>query len=74
MIVQCANTRQITHADLYDDGFSGTADSKAKRTMLLRHFSLPERLSKNALLQVLNTFVTYDEYKAAVAQIQSMKE
>lgn len=66
-------TRKITHTDLYDDGFSGTADSKTNRAMLLRYFSLPERLSKNALLQVLNTFVTYDEYKAAVAQIQSMK-
>lgn len=65
--------RQITHADLYDDGFSGTADSKANRAALLRYFALPERLSKNALLQVLNTFATYDEYKAAVAQIQSTR-
>ena len=62
--------RQITHADLYADGFSGKADSKAKRAALLRYFALPERLSKNALLDMLNTFAGYDEYKAAVAAIE----
>lgn len=66
-------SRPITHADLYADGFSGTADSKANRALLLQYFALPERLSKNALLQVLNTFATYEEYKAAAAEIQSMK-
>ena len=66
--------RIITHADLYEDGFSGTADSKAKRARLLQYFALPERLSKNSLLQVLNTFATYDEYKKAVEQISSEGE
>ena len=61
--------RKITHADLYADGFSGKKDSKARRSALLRYFALPERLSKNALLGVLNTFVGFDEYKAAAAQI-----
>lgn len=64
-------TRQITSADLYDDGFSGRAGSAARRAKLLQYFALPERLSKNALLQVLNTFVTYSEYKAAAAAIQN---
>ena len=62
-------SRQITNADLYADGFSGRPDSKARRSALLRYFALPERLSKNALLDVLNTFATYEEYKAAAAAI-----
>ena len=40
-----------------------------RKSALLQYFDLPERLSKNALLQVLNTFASYDEYKAAVAAI-----
>ena len=62
-----APARTITSADLYADGFSGGPDSKAKRNALLRYFALPERLSKNALLGVLNTFASYEEYKAAAA-------
>ena len=64
-----APSRQITSADLYADGFSGRDNSKALRRRLLQYFALPERLSKNALLDVLNTFATYDEYKAAAAVI-----
>ncbi len=60
-----APSRQITNADLYEDGFSGTDGAQERKKALLRYFSLPERLSKNSLLKVLNTFVTYDEYKSA---------
>ena len=67
-------TRQITHADLYADGFSGRPNSKALRAELLRYFALPERLSKNALLDVLNTFASFDEYKAAAAAIMEAQE
>jgi ribonuclease M5 len=57
--------RRITHADLYADGFSGKAGSRSRRAALLRYFDLPERLNKGALLQVLNTFIRYDEYRRA---------
>lgn len=57
--------RSITHADLYADGFSGTAGSRSRRAALLQYFDLPERLNKGALLKVLNTFVRYDEYRRA---------
>ena len=62
--------RQITHADLYADGFSGTKGSKARLAALLRAFDLPERLSKNALLRALNTFVDYDEYRRVAQSLQ----
>lgn len=67
-------SREITHTDLYEDGFSGTAGSRERLSKLLRYFALPERLSKNALLQVLNTFATYDEYKQAVEEIHRTQE
>ena len=56
--------RQITKTDLYLDGFSGGEDSRRRRQMLLKRLRLPERLSANGLLPVLNAAVTYEEYRA----------
>lgn len=61
--------RLITNVDLYEDGFSGTNQSKEKRRRLLEYFALPSRLSSGSLVSVLNTFATYDEYKAAAEEI-----
>ncbi|HIY16790.1 MAG TPA: DUF4093 domain-containing protein [Candidatus Intestinimonas stercorigallinarum] len=44
----------ITKADLYLLGLTGTPDSARRRAALLRHLDLPEHLSTNALLSVLN--------------------
>lgn len=62
-------SKQITNADLYEDGFSGRPDSKTRRKKLLAYFALPERLSTKALLQTLNTFADYDEYRQAANAI-----
>ncbi len=53
----------ITKTDLFEDGFSGTENSKDKRKALLKQLDLPEKLTTNALLDVLNSLVTYEEYK-----------
>ena len=44
----------ITKADLYLLGLSGTPDSARRRSALLRYLDLPEHMSTNALLPVLN--------------------
>lgn len=54
--------RLITNVDLYERGFSGRADSKAKRQALLKSLALPERMSTSNLVKILNTFVTYEEF------------
>jgi ribonuclease M5 len=61
--------REITKLDLYDDGLSGKPDSDALRKKLLKHLDLPERLTSNALVQILNTFLTFEEYKTAIEEI-----
>ena len=68
---ETANTpkREITKLDLYEDGLSGKPDSDALRKKLLKHLDLPERLTSNALVQILNTFLTYEEYKEAIKEI-----
>ncbi len=67
-------SRQITNADLYEDGFSGTDGASQRKKALLKYFSLPERMSKSSLLKVLNTFVTYDEYKQAVKAVNETEK
>lgn len=59
----------ITRIKLYDDGFIGQADSAEKRKKLLRSLSLPAMLSTGALLEVLNSMFTVEEYEEAVKSI-----
>ena len=46
--------RAVTKADLVALGLSGGAGSAARRRWLLRRLELPEHLSANALLEVIN--------------------
>ena len=52
---------QITKVDMFCMGLSGNPDSKTKRQALLKKLDLPEHMSSNALLQVLNLLYTKDE-------------
>ena len=52
----------ITKYDLYELGLSGKPDSAAKRRALMQALELPEHLSTNALLDVLNLLYTKEEF------------
>ena len=52
----------ITKTDLYRLGFSGRPDSRHRREALLRQLALPENLSANAMLEVLNALMTREEF------------
>ena len=58
--------KTITLNDFFNDGLTGDTQSKRKRTDLLKKLDLPERMSTKAMLDILNTFITYDEYKKLV--------
>ena len=58
-----ASGTRITKADLYAAGLTGGADSKAARQRLLAQLDLPEHLSTNALLEVLNALMTREEFQ-----------
>ena len=62
--VNCAG--QITKQDLMELGLSGGADSSHKRRVLLKRLELPEHMSSNAMLQVLNLLYTKEELVAAL--------
>ena len=59
-------SRPITKADLFTLGLSGGAGAAERRRELLQRLELPERLSPNAMLEVLNALFTYEELAAAV--------
>lgn len=59
----------ITKADLYALGLSGGKNSAAKRAALLRELELPEHLSGNALLQVLNSFSDLESLQALALRL-----
>lgn len=56
--------RPITYTDLYKMGLSGQPESAARRRALLRRIGLPQRLSKRALVQVLSSLYSFDEFVA----------
>lgn len=51
----------ITKTDLFLAGLSGTADAAENRSALLKQLDLPEHLSANAMLEVLNALYGYEE-------------
>ena len=53
---------EISKADMYAMGLSGRADSSKKRAELLKHLQLPERMTADGLLQVLNALMTREEF------------
>ena len=63
------SARHITKQDLYADGFSGRPDSGARRAALLKRLALPEHLTAKALPQVLDSLLTYEEYRTIVDEL-----
>ena len=53
---------QISKADLYARGLSGGEGSREKRAALLRKLNLPERMSADAMLDVLNALMSREEF------------
>lgn len=53
---------RITKADMYRRGLSGGTDSRARRLALIKKLDLPEKLSADALLDVLNALMTREEF------------
>lgn len=52
----------MTKADLYTLGLSGLPGSAERRSALLKQLDLPEHLSPNGLLDVLNVLFTREEF------------
>lgn len=53
---------RITKADMYLKGLTGTPDAASRRKAMLKKLELPEKLSGNALLDVLNALMERREF------------
>ena len=62
----------LTKADLYTLGLSGGAGANCRRQALLRLLDLPERLSANRMLELLNTLFTREELEDALAELSNV--
>lgn len=56
----------LTKSDMYELGLSGNAGSAERRKLLLKKLGLPEKLSANALLDVINALYSRDEIRNLV--------
>ncbi len=59
----------LSKADLYDAGLVGGADSAQKRRRLQKALGLPEKLSANRLLEILNIAVSPEEFATALKNV-----
>ena len=59
----------LTKQDFVEFGFSGGANASEKRKKLQKHLNLPEHMSANALLDVLNILYTKEEFLAVQDQL-----
>lgn len=64
-----AETRQVTVTDLFEDSFTGSDNSHKRKEKLLKKLSLPSRMSNSQLLKLINTFMSYEDYKKAADEI-----
>lgn len=62
----------ITKATLYELGLSGGPGSTEKRRALLKELDLPEKLSANALLDVLNALYTEAELREITGSVPQL--
>lgn len=66
--IQC--TEIVTKAMLYDYGLIGRDNSSEKRRQLLKALNLPERLSTEGLIDILNSAYTFEEFQNAINKIK----
>ena len=59
---------RLTKADLYAMGLTGRPDSAARRRRVQEKLGLPERLSTNALLEVLSALTTREQLRKLLTQ------
>ncbi|MBR4224911.1 MAG: DUF4093 domain-containing protein [Oscillospiraceae bacterium] len=60
--------RDIDKALLFELGLTGRADAAARRQRLLERLGLPSLMTTNALMDVLNSVMTAEELRAAMAE------
>lgn len=64
------SARRITRMDFYEHGLSGGPEAARLRKRLLQRLGLPCYLTCKGLLEVVNSLMTYEEYRAFLKEMQ----
>lgn len=62
--------KAVTQTDFFLDGVSGKEQSSYIRKELAKSLGLPERISASSLLKIINSYMTYDDYKNCIEKIK----
>lgn len=66
-----ADRELMTKLDFYELGLSGRPDSSRLRQLVCEKLSLPQKLTANALLEVVNTMLDKDSLQALIEELTS---
>ena len=66
---QAEKSAEITKADLYSLGLTGSDNSAKKRKRLLQELGMPDYLSSNAMLTALNCLYSYEELYDIITEL-----
>lgn len=66
--------RPITKMDFFEFGLTGGTNSSEKRAQLLKSLNLPEHLTTNSLVTILNAILSYDEFSDICVELFHQNE
>lgn len=61
----------VTKLDLYENGLSGGDNSSELRKRLLRELDMPQLMTTNSMLEIINTMMSKDEFYNIVKKIKA---
>ena len=65
---------EITNTDFFEDGISGGENSSVLRKALAKELDLPQQISSSSLLKIINSYMTYEEYKLVVEKVKNINK
>lgn len=68
------NKDPVTKLDLYEAGLTGGTNSAEKRSELLKYLGMPELMTTNAMLEIINTMMSRSEFFDIIGKISERKE
>lgn len=66
--------RRVTKQDFFEWGLTGRDDSNKKRKQLLKQVKLPEHLTTNAMIDAINSFMSYEEFLLHIQRLGQQGE
>lgn len=66
---KCENSNPVTKMDFFQLGLNGSPDSSKMRGLVIEKLKMPKNLTTNALLEVINTMMSREEFYSLMEEI-----